>query len=95
MARKIPVTLGSFQFEKKGDAIAYLNSMLSRYDLGDRVSATDAVVLEAALLRHPQSKEKIGAGIRDFSVRTADSGTKCFWVNRIDGTTEKFSHKAI
>ncbi|HBN8920195.1 TPA: DUF3223 domain-containing protein, partial [Pseudomonas aeruginosa] len=23
--------------------------------------------------------------------RTADFGTKCFWVNRTDGTTEKFS----
>ena len=34
---------------------------------------------------------KIGCGITDFSVRTADFGTKCFWVNRTDGTTEKFS----
>jgi hypothetical protein len=24
----------------------------------------------------------------------ADFGTKCFWVNRIDGTTEKFAHRA-
>lgn len=95
MARKIPVTLDSLQFGKKGDAIAYLNSMLSRYDVGDRVSAGDALVLQAALRRHPQSAEKIGVGVKDFSVRTADFGTKCFWVNKIDGTTEKFSHKAI
>jgi len=95
MAPKIPVTLGPKHFDKKGDAIAYLNAMLKRYDVGDRVSAADAVVLEAALARHPEAKEKIGSGVKDFSVRSADFGTKCFWINRTDGSTAKFSHKAI
>jgi hypothetical protein len=35
-----------------------------------------------ALARHPEAKEKIGAGVKDFSVRKADYGTKCFWMNR-------------
>lgn len=95
MAKKIPVTLGPMSFNKKGDAIAYLNAMLKKYDVGDRVSAADAVVLNAALARHPESEEKIGTGVKDFSVRSAEFGTKCFWVNRTDGTTVKFSHKAI
>lgn len=95
MGVKIPVTLGPLHFEKKGDAIAYLNAMLQKYDIGDKVSAADAVILKAALARHPEAKEKIGAGVKDFSVRSADYGTKCFWVNRMDDTTEKFSHKAI
>lgn len=95
MAAKIPVTLGPKHFDKKGDAIAYLNAMLKRYDVGDRVDPADAAVLEAALARHPDAQERIGTGVRDFSVRSADYGTKCFWVNRTDGTTVKFSHKAI
>lgn len=95
MGKKIPVTLGSEHFDKKGDAIDFLNAMLNRYDVGDRVSAVDAVFLEAALARNPEAEEKIGPGIKDFSVRTADYGTKCFWVNRTDGTTVKFSHKSI
>jgi hypothetical protein len=33
---------------------------------------------------------KISCGITHFSVRTADFGTRCFWLNRPDGTTEKF-----
>jgi Protein of unknown function (DUF3223) len=89
-----PVTLGPEHFDKKGDAVAYLKAMLRRYDVGDRVNAADAAVLEAALARHPEAKEKIGTGVRDFSVRSADFGSKCFWVNRTDGTTVKFSHKA-
>ncbi len=93
MGAKKPVTLGPKHFDKKGDAIAYLNAMLRRYDVGDRVNAADAVVLEAVLARHPEAKEKIGTGVKDFSVRSADFGTKCFWVNRTDGTTAKFSHK--
>ncbi|MBB3777277.1 hypothetical protein FHS52_003274 [Erythromicrobium ramosum] len=81
-------------FAKRGDAVSYLNDMLHRYDLGDKVSALDAEVLRAALERHPESAAKIGCGITHFSVRTADFGTRCFWVNRPDGSTEKFSHTA-
>lgn len=88
-----PITLGPLQFDKRGDAVAHLTAMLHRYDVGDRVNAGDAVILRAALENHPKAAEKIGCGIADFSVRSADFGTKCFWVNRFDGTTEKFSIK--
>jgi len=81
-------------FAKRGDAVAYLNNMLHRYDLGDKVSVADAVILRAALNRHPEAAVKVGCGVTHFSVRTADFGTRCFWVNRIDGSTEKFSHTA-
>jgi len=93
MAKK-PVTLGPHHFSKKGDATAYLKAMLHKYDVGDKVSATDAEVLRAALAFHPDAAAKVGAGITHFSVRRADFGSKCFWVNRVDGSTEKFSYKA-
>lgn len=89
-----PITLGKLQFAKKGDAAKYLRDMIYRYDVGDKVSADDADVLTAALARHPEATSKVGPGISHFSVRSADYGTKCFWVNRVDGTSEKFSHRA-
>ena len=89
-----PVDLGYMHFVKRGDAVSYLNEMLHRYDLGDKVSADDAIILRAALDRHPEAVAKVGCGITYFSVRTADFGTRCFWLNRADGTTEKFSHTA-
>lgn len=89
-----PVTLGPRHFERRGDAIAFLKEILGRYDVGDRVNSDDAVFLRAALENHPDSATKIGCGIKDFSVRTADFGSRCFWVNRTDGTTEKFSISA-
>lgn len=89
----MPITLGPMHFANKGDAATYLRAMLYRYDVGDKVGADDEVILRAALGRHPEAKAKIGSGITHFSVRTADFGTRCFWVDRTDGTTEKFSHK--
>ena len=87
-----PISLGSLNFTKKEDAAAYLKDMLYRYDLGDKVSSRDADTLMAALKRHPNAEEKIGCGISSFSVRSADFGTRCFWMNRTDGMTEKFSY---
>lgn len=93
MAAK-PVKFGSLSFSKKGDAAAYLKAMLHKYDVGDKVSANDTEVLRAALALHPDADRKVGCGITHFSVRSADFGTKCFWVNRADGSTEKFSYKS-
>ncbi|OAJ56492.1 hypothetical protein A6V36_33565 [Paraburkholderia ginsengiterrae] len=90
-----PITLGPMSFAKKGDAAAFLKAMLNRYDVGDRVSAADSVILRAVVERHPNAVEKIGSGIANFSVRSADFGSKCFWVNRTDGSTEKFSISSI
>lgn len=88
-----PITLGTLHFPRKGDAATYLTSMLNRYDLGDKVNPEDSIVLMAALGHHPNGLSKIGCGVSYFSVRSADYGTRCFWVNRTDGTTEKFSIK--
>lgn len=89
-----PISLAHIHFAKRGDAIIYLTDMLHRYDLGDRVSAEDSVILRAALENHQNATDKIGCGVSHFSVRSADFGTRCFWVNRTDGTTEKFSISA-
>lgn len=89
-----PITIGPLHFAKKSDAAAHLQAMLHRYDVGDKVGATDEQVLRAALARHPEAEAKVGCGIAHFSVRSADFGTKCFWLNRTDGTTEKFSYTA-
>lgn len=89
-----PISFGSLHFSRKGDAEQYLMDMLHRYDLGDKVSADDSDILKAALALHPGAEAKTGCGISHFSVRTADFGTKCFWLNRTDGTTEKFSFRS-
>lgn len=86
-----PISLGPMHFEKRADAVAFLREMLHRYDLGDKVSVEDSVILQAAVKNHPNAAAKVGAGIDSFSVRSAKFGTRCFWINRTDGTTDNFS----
>ena len=93
MGVRKPVSYGNLHFDTQTEARAFLNAMLKKYDVGDRVSPSDGAILSAALALHPEAADKIGPGIKDFSVRSADFGSKCFWVNRTDGTTVKFSHK--
>ncbi|RIV85959.1 DCL family protein [Aurantiacibacter zhengii] len=89
-----PLTIGKHHFARKGDAQNFFREMLYRYDLADKVSQEDETVLRLLLDRHPEASEKIGAGVDSFSIRSADFGTRCFWINRVDGSTEKFSFKA-
>lgn len=89
-----PVQVGKLHFERKGDATEFFKKILYSYDLGDRVSIKDATVLTDLISKHPKASEKIGTGIQSFSVRSANFNTRCFWVNRTDDTTIKFSFKA-
>ncbi len=95
MAKSIPVSIGGTYFSRKGDALEHLRAMLWRYSPGDRVSENDANFLKAALPRHPNADEKIGAGIDHFVVRSDEYGKQCFWVVRTDRTTDRFSYKSL
>ena len=95
MARGISVSIGGIDFPRKGDALEYLRLMLWRYSPGDRVSEDDTAFLKAALPRHPEADEKIGAGIDYFLVRSDEYGKQCFWVVRTDNTTDRFSYKSL
>lgn len=91
---KRPVIIGPHHFSKKGDAAAYLQAILHKCDVGDKVSLSDTEVLHAALALHPEVVAKVGTGTTHFSVRSADFDSKCFWVDRVDGSSEKFSYNA-
>ena len=91
-AKKVQV--GDVCFGSKSEATEFFRNMLYRYELADKVSKEDASLLTVLLAKHPEAAEKIGAGIESFSVRSADFNTRCFWVNRTDGSTEKFSFRA-
>ncbi len=91
MPRK-PVIIGDIKFDKKGDALLFFKTMLNKYSPGERVSDEDGEVLSIALNNHPDAVKKVGVGIFYFSVGKADFGTQCFWVNRTDGSSEKFSY---
>ena len=89
-----PIMIGDLEFAKKGDAVEYFKVMLNKYSPGDKVSEADGRLLAFLLGRHPETKAKIGSGIRHFNVRSADFGTQCFWITRSDGSTERFAFRS-
>ena len=48
--------VGNRVFEKKGDAVAFFQEMLNKYDLGDKVSSIDTEILTDLLKHHPGSE---------------------------------------
>lgn len=91
---KKPIMFGKLHFDSRGDAYSYLSEVLHSYDLGDRVSKEHGELLGHVLLRHPDAASKIGSGVDSFSVRSSDFDSRCFWVNRTDGSSEDFSIKS-
>lgn len=94
MARRQDIIIGGEAFNTQAEARERFRAILYKYRLGETIDAADAKFMISALQRHPEAATKIGPGVQSFEVRTADFGTRCFWVNRVDGTSEKFSFNA-
>jgi hypothetical protein len=92
MPRGKPVVLERLSFPNQKEATALFRGMLNRYRPKQRVSDDDAADLAALLKRHSDYVEKIGVGIDHFEVMSAEFGTQCFRLVRIDGTGEDFSY---
>ncbi|MBK0024996.1 DCL family protein [Stenotrophomonas sp. S48] len=88
-----PVKIGERMFARQTDALEFFRVMLNSYRRGERVSDSDAVELNALLLRHINVEEKTGVGIDHFLVDSDDYGGQCFWVVRADSTRVQFTYR--
>lgn len=93
MARAQPIEIAGVPFSKKSAALSYMRGILTKYHPEEMISKVDARFMAKALENHPDASEKIGLGVKSIFVRRADYGTKCFWVERLDGAEVKFSYK--
>ncbi len=91
MGRAKPVILDTRNFEKQGDAEVFFIEMLRRYEPGDRVREEESPDLFALLERHTEYVQKVGGGVSHFSVMKTEHGTRCFRIERIDGSGTDFS----
>ena len=54
-----PITIGSHRTSpKEAMPSPFLQAMLNRYDVGDKVSAADEELLRAALALHPEGRRE-------------------------------------
>ena len=92
---KHPVELPSKTFATKKDALAFFKEMLSRYKDKDKISPEDDHLLFELLQRHPEAKDKIGVGVRNFfRVKSSSFASSCFHLIRHDGSRTDFSYKS-
>ncbi|WP_223568891.1 DCL family protein [Agrobacterium tumefaciens] len=94
MTRRQDIVIGGEVFTTQAEARERFRGILYKYRLGETIDAADAQFMTSALQRHPEAVTKIGSGIKSFQVKAADFGTRCFWVNRVDCTSERFSFSA-
>lgn len=92
----ISIAIGTLEFRTKGDAEKHIISVRDRYlgRLGEPVGTEDHEFLQSLIEMHPQYEEKFRCGIQSFFVeKAAKWNNHCFYLKRVDGSTEHFSFK--
>ena len=91
----MPIDVGHLHFASLIDATNYIREILWNHKPGDRVDEPQSIMdLTALINRHPEAGQKIGVGLRAFFVDKDESGSRCFWLERTDGSRTDFSFHA-
>jgi hypothetical protein len=86
--------IGRQKFDSKACAAIYFAALKACYRVGEKITDHDGKVLYELIRKHPNSAEKIGSGVKHFTVTQGAFGSTCFGAIRNDGTIAKFSVKA-
>lgn len=91
MARSKPLTIGNNHFATQTEAEDFIKQLLNGQSLKTVIPEPYHSFLCALVALHPRATEKIGAGVKHFTVEHALHGTRCFYITRVDGTKTDFS----
>lgn len=91
MGRSKPITIGDKSFKTQSEANAFIKEVLNSQPLKTPIPEPHDSFLRSLLALHPRATEKIGAGVKHFTVEPAMHGTRCFYITRVDGTRDDFS----
>jgi hypothetical protein len=90
-------TIGTTHFPTKTALTAHIQALVARYQDGQTIAGADEDFVRALLHTHPNHAAKVGSGISRLTVRTVTNHghrTRCFWIDRTDGTRTDFSWHA-
>jgi Protein of unknown function (DUF3223) len=92
----IPISIAGSQFATKKAAKARISELRDSYQDGVIIPDPDSSFLAELLTLHPESDDKIGAGVSHFTVSTDTvfGRTRHFVVHRRDGSSTDFSFHA-
>lgn len=80
-----PLTIGTRTFDTQDAAREFIREILHRHPLLTPIEGHDHVFLLGLLGKHPNAVEKVGAGVKHFTVEKSLGGAQCFYITRIDG----------
>jgi hypothetical protein len=89
---KKPITIGRWTFNSQAAAITHIQEVLYRRPLLTLIDGDDREFVQALLSKHAHAAEKIGIGVKYFTVEKAKGGTQCFYITRLDGSRSDFSY---
>ena len=72
----------------KNKIAAKCRGLLNQSNLSD----SDMEFLKEVFLCHPNSKQKIGCGIKTIFVKKSEYGNNCFWIKRLDDSETDISY---
>jgi len=86
------ISIGALEFKSKKAAMDYFRAIRDLYADEEIISPENSAVLHELISCHPETAEKIGCGIRSFTVATeAMFRTRHYVLKRIDGSVTDFS----
>lgn len=87
------MVIGARKFASKKEAATFVREILYTYAVGEALSDEHAEFMHLLLESHPESEQKIGAGVARFTVEQ-NMGSRGFWLHRIDDSKTDFSFLA-
>lgn len=86
------INIGDIKFNTQKSAINFFKKILNTGGIGRILDEEETNQLTSLLNLHPKRSEKIGAGIESIGITESSHGTRCFVINRTDGTSIDFSY---
>ena len=84
--------IGGLSFTSQRAVSKWMNQIRQSYQYGETISdPAHVAAISDLLLHHKERSEKVGTGVKRFFVDfSPDHPTRCFWIERVDGTITKF-----
>jgi hypothetical protein len=86
------LALASEEFDSRTAAQRRIKEILKTTPVGTSLAGKDLELMQALLVRHPRSAEKIGSGVAEIRIHPGLHNRPGFWLHRTDGTSTDFSY---
>jgi hypothetical protein len=85
-------TIGERSFRSATEAKDYYRQILNSGHVGRTLTELEFAALMDLLSLHPRSVDKIGNGVRAFTIELNEYKKRAFFLHRVDGSKEDFSY---